>query len=223
MSRENITAVIFDMDGLMFDTEMTCYESYLKATAEEQRDLPLAVYKRTIGLNRAGVKAVYMEYFDGDEAFVDRIMAKEAEYSLQYVRDYGVPKKAGLDSLLAYLEESGIKAAVASSSNRETVVDLIERAGIRSSFSAVCCGDEVRESKPHPEIFLRAAEMLDAATKNALVLEDSKNGLKAAKTAGIRSILIPDMLDPNDEMLSLCTKVCKSLSEVPAYIDGVNA
>lgn len=222
MSKEQITSVIFDMDGLMFDTETVCYQSYVKASHEEGRELPLPVYKRTLGLNRADIKAVYMRYFAGDEAFVDRIMEKEKAYSLQYMRAHGVPKKDGLDTLLSYLQERGMKIAVASSSHRETVVDLITRADVADCFSAVCCGDEVREAKPHPEIFLRAAKKLDADPKNALVLEDSKNGLKAAKAAGIRSILIPDMLEPDAEMRTLATEIRVSLSEVPAYIDEVN-
>lgn len=222
MPREQIKAVIFDMDGLMFDTETICYQSYVKAAGEAGRDLPLAVYKRTLGLNRQDIKAVYLKHFAGDIPFVDRIMEKEKLYSIQHMHEHGVPKKKGLDTLLVYLREHAIKMAVASSSSRETVIDLITRACIQDYFSVVCCGDEVNAAKPDPEIFLMAAKKLDVAPKHALVLEDSKNGLKAAKAAGIRSILIPDMLDPDDEMRTLATEIRAALDEVPAYIDETN-
>lgn len=217
-----IEAVIFDMDGLMFDTE----KIYLKAntqTAEElEMEYSFDVYSKFIG-------AGYQEEFNGmleiypDEALLTRFYDRVGGLVRASLLNDPVDKKEGLIELLDYLKVEGITAVVASSTHRELVDKLLERLGVSDYFKDVVGGDEVPNAKPDPAIFNRAFEKTEATNKeNVLVLEDSKNGLLAAKGAKIPVIWVPDLLEPTDEMKNLATATLLNLHHVIQYIEEKN-
>ena len=213
-----INGVIFDMDGLMFDTERmwaTFWEPALAALG-----LP---YKK--GLSEAArgtagetLRNVVRQFYGQDcdaVAIVDSLHAV-ADKAFQKP----VPKKPGLDELLAWLDEQHIPMAVASSSRMDVIQRNLDNWGMRHYFSVLASGQQVTRSKPDPEIFLLAAEKLGVAPGHALVLEDSYNGVRAGAAGGFVTVMVPDLLPADAEMRRLYTAECRSLFEV---IDGLKA
>jgi HAD superfamily hydrolase (TIGR01509 family) len=209
--------VIFDMDGLMFDTEQVSYLSFTEATKCYGYDLDEATFQKTLGANLPKVKTIYQERFGNDFPF-DVVIQKKFACAADYIQRKGVPIKEGLYELLDYLCEHKIKKAVATSSSREVTLRLLNMAGIDHKFEYVLCGDEVEKSKPDPEIFLKVAEKLHCHTERCLVLEDSEMGILAAYRAGMKAIMVPDMVKASEETKKILFKECKSLLEVKQYI-----
>ena len=218
MHQQTVQAVIFDMDGLMFDTEHIGFASYQQAAAELGKEVSLALYKKTLGHNKEEIRQVYLEHFQ-DVQFVNALRKREKELARQSLAQH-VPVKRGLYELLHFLQVEKIPAAVASSSPRVEVEELVQRANVRDFFQVLCTGDDVQRAKPDPEIFLQAAKLLKVSPSHALVLEDSRNGLLAAKAAKIPAIMVPDMIEANAEMRSLAVTVVRDLTEVIPYIQA---
>ena len=130
-----------------------------------------------------------------------------------------VPKKKGLDELLAWLKARGLPAAVASSTYRSLVERNLRTAGVEEYFRKVVTGDQVEHGKPAPDIFLLAARQLGLAPGNCLVLEDSFNGVRAGAAAGCVTVMIPDLSQPTPELLSLCSGCLEDLGQVPDFIE----
>ena len=217
-----IEAVIFDMDGLMFDTEKIYFASGTQASKELDMDYSFDVYSKFIG-------AGYQEEFDGmleiygDEELLTRYFNRVGGLVRDSLLNGPVDKMEGLIELLDYLKAEEITAVVASSTHRELVDKLLERLGVSSYFKDVVGGDEVPNSKPDPAIFNLAFEKTGIANKeNALVLEDSKNGLLSANGAAIPVIWVPDLLEPTDEMRALATETLPDLHAVIQYIEEKN-
>lgn len=206
-----IQAAIFDMDGLMFDTEPLWYKAWTPALARFGLvlDDSLAVECRgTSGANRDAIIARHYPGHDGhaissalDEEAA-RIIARE------------VTKKPGLDELLAWLSDQGIPCVVASSSTHEMIQGNLERTGLAGRFAAVVSGRDVEHGKPAPDIFLAAAAAVGAEPDRSLVMEDSFAGIRAGHAGGFITAMVPDLVQPTPEVASLCDAVCGSLLEV---------
>lgn len=214
MDREYVMVkgVIFDMDGLMFDTEPVWGENLKPATdalgLAYKPGLSDAVRGTAGGEFAKVVHAWYDESVNADELWdVWHAIVEE------HLRA-GVEKKPGLDELLAYLGEQGIPAAVASSSPASQIAQNLENAGVSACFSATVSGLEVEHAKPEPDVFIRAAELLGCDAHEALVLEDSFNGVRAGAAGGFITVMVPDLVQPDDEMRSLATRICRDLFEV---------
>jgi HAD superfamily hydrolase (TIGR01509 family) len=214
--------VIFDMDGLMFDTEQLSFASF-RAAALEIADCSVdgELFARMIGANVEEVRRLCLGRFGPDFPF-DAMLRRKHELSSAAIAG-GVPLKEGLVELLQSLTDMGWKKAVATSSNRTVAADLLRRAGVMRHFDGVQCGDEVRRSKPDPEIFLRAAASLDCIPSTCLVLEDSPRGIRAAHRAGMDAIMVPDLLQPTQEDRSLVRAVLGSLIEVRDLLVAENS
>jgi HAD superfamily hydrolase (TIGR01509 family) len=214
---KQLELVIFDMDGLMFDTEKVSCRSFTEAMKFHGYDLDEATFRKTLGCNLQKAKKIYQERFGEDLPF-EAVIQKKFAYSDHYIQEKGVPIKEGLYELLDFLCEHKIKKAVATSSNREVALNLLKMAGIDHKFEYVLCGDEIEHSKPDPGIFLRVAEKLNCHADRCIVLEDSEMGILAAHRAGMRAIMIPDMVKANKETKKLLFKEMKSLLEVKQYL-----
>ncbi|PWL71260.1 MAG: HAD family phosphatase [Clostridiales bacterium] len=208
-----IQAVIFDMDGLMFDTEALSKKSWLVVGREMKLPITDEILHRVIGMNAARVEQECMAYFGPDFDY-HRFRALAADYMSRSFDENGVPVKRGLRELLAFLRKNRYKTAVASSSSRATVEHHLKATGLESYFDTLVCGDMVKQSKPAPDIFLKAAEALGVKPQNCLVLEDSANGIRAAHAAGIPVIMVPDLIEPTNELRQLAWMVCESLCDV---------
>lgn len=214
---KNLKLVIFDMDGLMFDTEEISFISFRDATKLFGCELTREIFHEILGVNIARAKEVYAMHFGADFPF-DQMVEKKLEFAAAYVKAHGVPVKPGLYELLDFLAENQIKRVVATSSHREVAADLMVRAKVDSKIDGMVCGDEISQSKPDPEIFLKAAEKMQVSPEHCLVLEDSRMGILAAHRANIKSIMIPDMLQADDRTKELYFKEMKSLHEVKKYL-----
>ena len=192
-------AVIFDMDGLMFDTERVFFGAW--DYAGEKMGLGKAGYMlmRTLGMNTADGNQQWRNEF-GDDVDIDALWAYTKEYMDNYYSRYAVTVKPGLYDLLTYLERRQYKLAVASSTRLEKVERHLRNANVRQYFSAVITGDMVEHSKPEPDIYLKAAAALGEAPEDCYALEDSRNGLIAAHKAGCKAIHVPDLWQPDDEV-----------------------
>ena len=136
----------------------------------------------------------------------------------EYIKKNGVPIKEGVNELIDYLKENDYKIALATSSDREKAEYLLELVKIKDKFDYIICGNDIVNSKPNPEIFLKAAENLKVEPKECIVIEDSKFGVKAAVNAGMKAINVPDMKMPDSEVKSMAFKIFNNLLEVKEYI-----
>lgn len=210
-------AVIFDMDGLIFDSERETMLSWIEIANKYGIENILKPYMACIGTNKVKTKQIMLDEY-GDDFDFDKY-AKEASIVYHEKNDNGkLPMKTGVRELLEYLKNAGKKMAVASSTRKETVVNQLRAAGIDTYFDEVICGDMVKRSKPHPDIFLLACEKMGVSPSKTYGLEDSYNGIRALNKGGLHPIMIPDLLPPTDEMEGLSEVIVKDLLEVIEYL-----
>lgn len=206
-----IRGAIFDMDGLMFDTERI----YIKAEeiAGGEFGIDLRVLPDLMGVSEHEGERIYRECF-GENFDYGKYRARKVQILGEDIETNGLPKKPGLDEILAFLQKQGIPIALATASARTLAMDYLERAGVAAYFQAVVCGDMVEKGKPDPETFCTAAELLGTKPEETLVLEDSYNGIRAAHRGGFIGCMVPDIQEPTEEMRELAFRVFDSLLDV---------
>lgn len=191
-----MNAVIFDMDGVLVDSERVVWESF--RYAGEKTGVPDVERMAIIGLglnDEAWIKRFRQEF--GADA--DRILEHEEAYLQNFYANGTAPAKKGAQRLLEQLCAWNIPVAVASSSPAAVVRGRLERVGLLQYFTAVISGDMVGRSKPEPDIFLEAARQLGSPAALCTVIEDSPNGLRASRRAGCRTLFVPDLWRPEEE------------------------
>ena len=217
-----IKAVLFDMDGIMFDTEKIMSEGWQEAAKQLGFILTDQQMNQMRGSSKARNTALFKEWY-GDRVNYEEGRRIRSKYQEDYIAANSLPEKPGLHELLQWLKEQEIPAAVATSTSRKNAERYWDMAGISSLLTASVCGDEVTHSKPDPEIFLKAAAKLHVPIEHCLVLEDSINGLKAAKAVGAVSCMVPDLTPYTQELAPVCDYVCKSLLECIPLIEKENS
>jgi beta-phosphoglucomutase-like phosphatase (HAD superfamily) len=214
---QEIRAVIFDLDGLMLETEAIAREIWLKEAHDSGVPLDLPLYMSLIGRTFPDIEKILTKAFAGKadaRVFIEKCLSV-------YRRriESPIPTRPGLLEALGYFDSKGLKKAVGTSSGRVMAEVKLRSGGIAGRFDAMVTGNDVKRGKPEPDIFLAAAVALGEKPENCLVLEDSFMGIRAAKAAGIRAIMIPDMLEPDAEIRSLAMAVLPSLADVPQYLE----
>lgn len=213
-----IKGAVFDMDGLMFDTETLVYNAWQKVMDDHNYKYDFEIFKQTLGKRTVDVKKMYEEMYDNN--FVYATMREEANvYFRKAIADFGVPIKKGLINLLEHLKSKGIKIALATSTSSQTTMWIMGLADLKKYFNALVCGNMVTNGKPHPEVFLTAAKELQLDPQDCIALEDSINGIKSAYNAGMKPIMVPDMLEPTDEIKPMLYALCNDLDEVIQYFN----
>jgi HAD superfamily hydrolase (TIGR01509 family) len=204
-------AIIFDMDGLMLDTERLTIPLWDEAGKKFGYRIPFDTVQKMVGISSQNARAVLFEEY-GDDFPYDAI---RYEFRLLCKREYekGVPVKKGLVFLLDHLTAAKIPFGVATSTRRETAMETLEKAGILKYFAAITGGDEVANGKPAPDIFLLASKKLGQHPSACVGFEDSPAGLRGLHAAGIRSVFIRDLIDPPQEVLDTVWRTCGDLSE----------
>lgn len=210
-------AVIFDMDGLMIDSERVTYNEYVKKLEQlGHYDFTEELYRNCLGKNKQGICQVFIDHY-GEDFPMTEVWDDVHVWIDESLRQY-VPKKKGLVELLEYLKANNYKTIVATSSGRTRVDEILKNADLTKYFDDTICGDEVTHGKPHPEIFLTACQKLDVKPDEALVLEDSEAGILAAHDGHIDVICVPDMKYPEPQFVEKVTKIVDSLDEVIDYL-----
>ena len=211
--------VIFDMDGVLFDTETIALDCW----GEAAKTLGLSgwreLYPACIGITQPKTHALWRETWGAEaaDAFGKEILAV---FDRKYARK-PAPQKPGAAQLISRLSVLGVPMAVASSTPEQRVRQHLSEAGFLERMTAVIGGDRLQRSKPAPDIFLLAAKELGAAPERCFVIEDSFNGIRAAHAANMRPIMVPDMLQPTEEIRALCEVVLPSLTEVETYLGSI--
>ncbi len=208
-----IKGVIFDMDGLMFDTERIYGIYWRKVSAELGYPMDDELVTAMCGATRDFQIKKITERF-GDTAPAGEIIDECMRRTRAHIATHPIVFKAGLVELLTVLRERSIPVAVATGTRRASADDMIARAELSAYVDAMVCGDEVTACKPDPEIFLKAAALIGVPPQDCVVLEDSFNGIIAAHAAGAQPIMIPDTMQPTDEIRALCAHVLSRLDEV---------
>ena len=210
-------AVVFDMDGVLFDTEIICLQAW-KMVGEEYR---IEDIERTaigcIGLNLTDTKAYFKQKYGADIDF-ELYKAECSRHIREIIDRDGLPLKPGVIEILTFLKKKDCRIALASSTSKSGVLKHIDRAGISEFFEVVVGGDMVEHSKPRPDIYLMACSKLGVAPSDAIAVEDSPNGLRSAHAAGMHPIMVPDLIAPTPEIEELLYTRCDSLLEVRDFL-----
>ena len=223
--KTTITAVIFDMDGVLFDTERMYMECWREAAEPRGLKNVDEISKACIGRTLQGTKEVF-EAAKAEQGIDVSFEELHEDCSRRFKKKEereGLPEKPGVHEILEYLKENRIPTALASSTRRTAVMEHLDRAGITSYFQKIICGDMVEHGKPAPDIYLKACEELGVAPGQALAVEDSFNGVRAGHAAGMQVFLVPDLVAPTPEIQALCTEQLESLDELPAAIERWNS
>ena len=210
-------AVVFDMDGVLFDTERVCMKAWVAIA--EKRGLPMMeeIFPRCIGLNANDSRQIVLEAYGED--FEYPVFRKEtADWFQDYIEREGLPIKPGAGELLEWLKNAGYLIGLASSTRRSSVLSHLSQAGFGGYFATVVTGDMVEHSKPLPDIYLLACRELGVRPEGTYAIEDSPNGIRSAHGAGMQAIMVPDMLQPDEEMRRLSMGIFRNLDEVRRYL-----
>lgn len=194
---------VFDMDGLIFDSERMFMEKLDKVMADAGYTLTLESYLELLGMNETACEAVMKKHYGADYPYKE-MSAAARELFNEDARKNGLPVKKGIPELLEFLNENNIKCAVASSTGSEFVKEYLRLSGLDGYFGVVVGGDMAERSKPDPDIFLKACALAGAEPGGSVVFEDSENGIRAAHSGGIPVIWIPDMKQNDPEVTALC-------------------
>lgn len=205
-------AVVFDMDGLIFDTE-TIYRDAMVATAIRLGfEMSDSLFLSMVGLPADASRELLINHY-GKDFSVDTFWT-EAAQDFQRLTECRTYLKTGVIELLHALEATGLRCAIATSSSHSSVQRHLAAHDIANRFHFVVAQGDYRLGKPNPDPFLRAAAMLQTAPEHCLALEDSYNGVRAAAAAGMMTVMVPDLIQPTDDIRSLCIRVARDLHEV---------
>lgn len=203
-------AFVFDMDGLIFDSERIVQRSWNLAGQEMGLGNVGEHIYYTLGMNRASRKKYYEEHIREDFPFEE--FAKNTRKNFfAIVEKEGLPMKPGVIEILKFGKNNGMKLALATSSSRDYAMKCLKDAGIDTYFDGIVCGDMVTHSKPDPEIYLRACELVGVSPKDAVAFEDAPAGVKAAYTAGMKVVMVPDLVKPTGEVRKMVWQVWDTL------------
>lgn len=205
MLRKPIEAVLFDMDGLLLDTEALYIQAMQAAARRLEREMPIAFCHSMVGIPGRECNLMIEEFY-GEGFSIDEF---RGHFSLRIreLLDECIPVKAGVVELLDFLEARGVPRAVATSAGRQTAEHHLGRAGLLDRFQALATRDDVAHAKPAPDVYLEAARRLGVAPERCVAFEDSNVGLTAAHAAGTMAIMVPDILPPLPEVRAKCVSV----------------
>lgn len=215
-SARTFKAAIFDMDGLILDSERTVLNIWEKIGEKYGFENIRAYGISVIGKNK---KATIDEF---ERVYGESGVPYEKELRAIYnemAQKGEVPLKPNTLELLNAMKSAGMKIAIASSSTREEITSQLGTLGALELFDAIVSGDQVTRSKPDPEIFLKACDALNVKPEESLGLEDSYNGVRSCKASGLYTIMVPDLIAPNDEMKDLADIILPSLKDVQAFLN----
>jgi len=209
-------AIIFDMDGLMIDTERLALKAWQLAGADFGFPISDDIFITMVGRNRRDSDCILVEIF-GSDFPIDAVRKRRRTYVDGWIDEGKLALKSGLLELLCFLDEISMPKAVATSTGYERAIHKLSLTNLLDHFPIVIAGDQIEKGKPAPDIFLAAAARLDILPERCLVLEDSDPGIQAAYNAGMTPVMIPDMKPPSEKSLAFAHKIFEGLEEFHNY------
>ena len=216
-----LTTVVFDMDGVIFDSERTVMEEWFVIAKERGLEDMEKVYISVCGTTRPTTEAMMKQAYGRDFPFDE--LDRRAYHMRDLKYEKGLPLKPGIRELLSFLKENGIHIALATSTNGERTRVQMETVGLWQYFDTVVTGEMVTHSKPDPEIFLKAIARSGAQPSQSIIIEDSFNGVKAGRSSGALVIMVPDLRQPDEELEGMYDYVFPDLKAVKDFIQKTYA
>lgn len=216
----HIKGVIFDMDGLILDTEKLYQRFWKQASNELGYEMPQETALKLRSLDKHLAKEMLREYF-GDGYDYEQVKALRVKMMADYVSRNGIEAKKGVRELVEYLEAHGYKTAVATATNLKRANEHLTLAGVRDCFDEVVCAADVEFGKPYPDVYLYACEQIGLKPEECIALEDSPNGVKSAYSAGCSVICVPDRGEVEDEVKDIIYAGAESLIDVIEIIENM--
>ena len=207
------SAVVFDMDGVIFDSERLVLECWEKIGEKYHLEGMRDAFLPCIGTNDIKTQEIVLEHYGADFPY-DEFRRESSRLYHSIVDEGGLPVKTGVRELLSYLKKNSIPIALASSTRLEVVTQELKQAGLYEYFGVVMGGDQLKRSKPEPDIYLMTCEKLGVRPICTYAIEDSYNGIRSAYSAGMKPIMVPDMLPPTEEMREKSVVVLDDLLQV---------
>ena len=211
--------IIFDMDGVILDTERL----YLECCIPAAEKLGLADIEKVacecIGRTDEETDRT-MRAFYGADAPLDAFHEEVFRTFMERFEQFGVPVKEGVSELLDFLKQQGARIAIGSSTHSDIIEAELRDAGLFDYFDVIVGGEMAKASKPAPDVFLLAAEKLGADIRDCIIIEDSFNGVRAAHASGATVFMVPDLLQPTEEIRAMADRVFGTLEEVKAWLSG---
>lgn len=211
-----LDGIVFDMDGVIFDSEVIGLESWERLGKKYGLTNVHENAMKCIGRSTVDTMAI-LEAAYGDKVSIPELYDEAKAICADIIAERGLPLKSGARELLSYLKERDIKIGLASSTSYKGVIKNLMGAGLLDYFHVIIGGDMIKHSKPQPEIYLLACEKLGVRPEKTVAVEDSYNGIKAAYNAKMIPIMVPDLIAPTDEILSMVYKKMDSLDAVLKY------
>lgn len=210
-------AVIFDMDGVIFDTEKVYLDIWTEVFEKYGYKMTKELYVTVMGTGRKNVIKTFLENF-GDDLPIEKMYEEKDNQLFYRIENQGIPLKEGVKELFSMLKEKDYKIALGTSAKKERVEKQIKDKWLKESFDAIVCGDDVEKGKPSPDIFLKAAKEIDVEPENCFVVEDSPAGIKAAFSGGMKGIHVEDLKAADEDILKYCEKNFENLQEIKEYL-----
>ena len=218
----NIKAVLFDMDGLMVDTESLATEAFIHSAKKQGYDMTKEETLLVLGFTTKSIYEFWENYFKNSDVSGKQLVDDHYKYIENILFTTGPRKMPYIEELLKYLKESNYKVAVASSSNMNHIINNMEKTGLKKYIDEFASGAEVENGKPAPDVFLLAAKRLGVKPEECLVLEDSKAGVIAGSSAGAKVIMVPDMFKPDEVCKEKAYRIVNNLGEVISILEEKN-
>lgn len=217
MKLNEIKAVVFDMDGVIFDTERMYLEAWRQVGTKYKIKNVEQSARRCIGLSVVDSVALMKSEY-GEDFPIDKYHIEIDSVVKDNIIKSGMPLKNGAVEILEYLNSIDFTVGLASSTKYDKIIAHLEGAGLKKYFSVIMGGDMISHSKPDPEIYVRVCEKLGVNPKNAVAIEDSQNGIRSAFGAGMMPLMVPDLIEPTDEILAMTYGKFDSLFEVMGFL-----
>ena len=213
--------IIFDMDGVIFDTERLILNCWQIEAVKYGIPRIAGTFKKCIGTTVDTTKQILFDTYGADFPY-DKFRSEYRDLFYQKIEKEGLPVKRGARELLSFLKVNGYRAGLASSTRREVVEQELSDTGLHGFFEVIVGGDMVKKSKPAPDIYLRACELLQVKPEGTYAIEDSKNGIKSAKEAGLKVLHVPDLIKPDKETMEMADEIFEDLIQVRNFLARYN-
>ena len=212
--------IVFDMDGVIFDSEHVCERCWQDYKEKYQLKDAKGMFHACIGTTVEKTKEIVCSY-QGEDFPYESFRKDTSERFHEIEAAEGLPVNKGARELLSWLKESGANVGLASSTRSETVVRQLTHAGLIQYFDVIVGGEMAKKSKPEPDIYLEACKRMGITPESAYGVEDSFNGMRSLYAAGLHPVMVPDLLEPDEEMNRIAEVILSDLFEVRDYLKNV--